>query len=112
MRCTHAPTVGNQTIPGLSFADNLAVGPFRVNGLQRGIDHMAKYCNRWNWMFNFDKNNSMVFKNGRMMKNRQYYYLNWQYFDVANETTHLRLKRTGKWKTHRENAKAIGIKIL
>jgi len=31
---------------------------------------------------------------------------------VENEITHLRLKRTGKWNTHRENAKAIGIKIL
>jgi hypothetical protein len=31
---------------------------------------------------------------------------------VANEITHLRLKRTGEWKTHTENAKAIGMKIL
>jgi len=31
---------------------------------------------------------------------------------VVNEVTHLRLKGTGEWKTHREKAKAIGIKIL
>jgi hypothetical protein len=54
----------------------------------------------------------MVFKNGRMLKNRDYCYLNRQNFEVANEITHLRLKRTGEWKTHRENAKAVGIKIF
>jgi hypothetical protein len=31
---------------------------------------------------------------------------------VTNEITHVRLKKTGEWKTHRENAKTIGIKIL
>jgi hypothetical protein len=31
---------------------------------------------------------------------------------VANEIKHLRLKRTGEWKTYRENAEAIGIKTL
>lgn len=42
MRSTHAPTVGNQTIPGLSFLDDLTIGPFRVNGLQRRMDHDGK----------------------------------------------------------------------
>ena len=70
MRSTHAPTEGNQTILGLSFVDDLAIRPFRVNGLQRGIDHMANFFNRLNWMCNFDKTKSTVFKNGRMMKYR------------------------------------------
>jgi len=41
-------TAGNQTIPGLSFADDLAIGLFRVNGLKIRIHHMAKFCNIWN----------------------------------------------------------------
>lgn len=38
--------------------------------------------------------------------------MNRQNFEVENEVTHLRLKRTDEGKTHREKAKAIGIKIL
>jgi hypothetical protein len=34
----HAPVTGMMSIPGLLFADDLAMGSFTVNGLQRGID--------------------------------------------------------------------------
>jgi hypothetical protein len=34
----HAPTVGDVTIPGLLYADDLAVGAFTVNGMQKAID--------------------------------------------------------------------------
>jgi hypothetical protein len=30
-------------IPGLLFADDLAIGSFAVNGLQKEIDHVVKY---------------------------------------------------------------------
>jgi hypothetical protein len=46
VRSTDAPAAGNQAIPGLSFADDLAIESLRVNGLKRGIDHMAKFCDR------------------------------------------------------------------
>jgi hypothetical protein len=35
---THAPRVGKQTIPGLMFADNLAIGSFTASSLQIGSD--------------------------------------------------------------------------
>ena len=35
---TYAPIVDEQTIPGLMFVDNLAIGTFTASGLQRGID--------------------------------------------------------------------------
>jgi hypothetical protein len=35
---TYAPIVGKQTIPGLMFADNLAVASFTASSLQIGID--------------------------------------------------------------------------
>jgi hypothetical protein len=31
----HAPVTGKMSIPGLMFADDLAIGSFTVNGLQR-----------------------------------------------------------------------------
>jgi hypothetical protein len=33
---THAPVVGNQTIPVLLFADHPATGSFTVNGFKKG----------------------------------------------------------------------------
>jgi hypothetical protein len=32
---THAPVVGNQTIPALLFADHPAIGSFTMNGFQK-----------------------------------------------------------------------------
>jgi hypothetical protein len=44
----HAPVIGKMSIPGLMFAEDLAIGSFTVNGLQRGIDQIVKYCGDWN----------------------------------------------------------------
>jgi hypothetical protein len=38
----HAPTVGDATMPGLLYADDLAIGAFTVNGMQKVIDQMVK----------------------------------------------------------------------
>jgi hypothetical protein len=35
---THAPIAGKQTVSGLMFADNLAIGSFTASSLQMGID--------------------------------------------------------------------------
>jgi hypothetical protein len=44
------------SIPGLMFADDLAIGSFTVNGLQTGIDQIVKYCGDWNLKCNLKKN--------------------------------------------------------
>jgi hypothetical protein len=44
----HAPVIGKMSVPGLMFADSLAIGSFTVNGLQRGTDQIVKYCSDWN----------------------------------------------------------------
>jgi hypothetical protein len=44
---THAPVIGDVTIPGVLYADNLATGVFKVNGLQKATDQIAKYCEEW-----------------------------------------------------------------
>lgn len=53
-KSTHASIVGNQTISDFVFAVNLAIGFLTVNGLQKGIDQMAKFCNKWDLKCNFD----------------------------------------------------------
>jgi hypothetical protein len=46
----HAPVIGKISIPGLMFADDLAIGSFTVSGLQRGIDQIVKYCSDYGYL--------------------------------------------------------------
>jgi len=62
---THAAIVGKQTIPGLMFADNLAIGSFTASGLQMGIDWMVKFCNKWYLTCKCDQTTFMIFQNWR-----------------------------------------------
>lgn len=40
-RNKHAPTIGKVLIPGLLFADNLALGDFTIKGLKKGKWHSS-----------------------------------------------------------------------
>jgi hypothetical protein len=64
----HAPVIGKMSIPGLMFVYDLAIGSFTVNGLQRGIDQMVKYCGDWNLKCNLKKTKILVFKKGGKLK--------------------------------------------
>jgi hypothetical protein len=57
----HAPVIGRISIPGLMFADDLAIGSFTINDLQRGIDQMVKYCGDWNLKCNLKKDQNIGF---------------------------------------------------
>jgi hypothetical protein len=50
------------SISGLLFADSLAIGSFTVNGLQRGIDQIVKYCSDWNLKCNLKKTRILVLR--------------------------------------------------
>jgi hypothetical protein len=51
----HAPVIGKTSIPGLLFADDLAIGSFTVNGLQTVIAQTVKYCGDWNLKYNLKR---------------------------------------------------------
>jgi hypothetical protein len=65
----HAQVIGKMSIPVLIFADDLAIGSFTENGLQRGIDQIVKYCGDWNLKCNLKKTKILVFKEGKLRKN-------------------------------------------
>jgi hypothetical protein len=73
---THAPIVGKQTIPGLMFADNLAIASFTASSLQIGIDWMGEFCNKCYLTCNCDQTKFMIYQNGGRLKNRECWYLN------------------------------------
>jgi hypothetical protein len=80
----HAPVIGKMSIPGLMFADDLAIGSFTVNGLQRGIDQMVKYCGDWNLKCNLKKTKILVFKNGGKLKKNKKWFMYYQLTEVVN----------------------------
>jgi hypothetical protein len=59
---SHAPSIGRITIPGLLFADDLAVSSFTINGLQKEIDKIVRYCKELNLKCNLIKSKIVVFK--------------------------------------------------
>jgi hypothetical protein len=61
---TLAPAVGNMSIAGLLFADDLAIGSFTVNGLQKGINKLTKFCNDWSIKCNLKMIGILVCKKG------------------------------------------------
>jgi hypothetical protein len=80
----HAPVIGNISIPGLMFADNVATGSFTVNGLQRGIDQIVKYCGDWNLKCNLKTTKILVFKKGGKLKKNEKLFMYDQLIEVVN----------------------------
>jgi hypothetical protein len=68
----HAPVTRKMSISRLFFADDLAIGSFTVNGLQKWIDQAVKYCSDWNLKFN-PKNTEILVpkKEGKLMKDER-----------------------------------------
>jgi hypothetical protein len=55
-----------------------------VNGLQRGIDQMVKYCGDWNLKCNLQKTKILVFKKGGKFKKNEKWFMYDQLIEVAN----------------------------
>jgi hypothetical protein len=49
-------------IPGLLFADDLAVASFASYGLQKTIERVDQYCKDWNLRCNLSKFKVMVLR--------------------------------------------------
>jgi hypothetical protein len=95
----HAPVIGNISIPGLMFADDLVTGSFTVNGLQRRIDQMVKYYGDWNLKCNLKKTKILVFKKGGKLKKNEKWFMYDQLVEIVNEISCLgiTLESTGGW---------------
>jgi hypothetical protein len=57
---SHAPSIRRITIPGLLFADDLAVSSFTSSGLQKEIYHIVRHCKEWNFKCNLSKSKIAV----------------------------------------------------
>jgi hypothetical protein len=73
------------SVPGLMFADYLAIGSFTVNGLQRGIDQMVKYYGDWNLKCNLKKTKIFFLRKGEKFKNNEKWFMYDQVIEIVNE---------------------------
>jgi hypothetical protein len=87
----HALVIGKISIQELMFADDLTIGSFTVNGLQREIDQIVKFCSDWNLKCNLKKTKILVFKKGgETEKEREMVYVRYdQLIDVVNAISYL-----------------------
>jgi hypothetical protein len=99
----HALVTGKMSIPGLMFADDLAIGSFTVNGLQKGIDQIVKYCSDWNLKFGLKKDTNTSFYEWGKTENNEKLFMYDKLIDVVNEISYLgvTLESTGEWNRHK-----------
>jgi hypothetical protein len=92
------------------FADNLAIGSFTVNGLQRGIDQIVKYCTDWNLKCNLKKTKILFFKKRGKLKKNEKWFMYDKLMEVVNELSYLgiALESTGGWNRHRKKQMVKG----
>ena len=69
-----SPTLGSKTINLLLYADDLILTSTTIEGLQKAVDNLDKFCADWNMEINVTKTKSIIFnKGGRLIpENVQY----------------------------------------
>jgi hypothetical protein len=97
----HAPVTGKMSIPGLMFADDLAIGSFTVNGIQKGIGQIVKCCSDWNLKCNLKKTKILISKKGGKLKKEKWFMYD-QLMDIINEISYpeITLESTRGWNRH------------
>lgn len=98
-------------IPGLLFADFIAVGSFTRNGLQKGI---VKFCTNWSLKCYLKKTKVMVLKKEGKHKKNEYWYMEGQKLDIMNGIVNLGVKvgSTGGWRKHNARIRETGTQTL
>jgi hypothetical protein len=82
---------GDVTIPRLLYADDLAIGAFTVNCMQKAIDQIVKYCEGWRVKFNLNKTKIIVFKKGGRLKKNVRWTMHGNNTEVVDEIIYLRI---------------------
>jgi hypothetical protein len=61
---THSPVINRLRIPGLLFADDLAIASSTSCGLQKKFELVEQYCKNCNLQFNLSKSKIKAFTKG------------------------------------------------
>ena len=73
----------------LLFADDAVLFSETREGLQRNIDNLEKYCQKWNLTVNVEKTKIVVFRNGGILAMEDRWYFAGQEIEIVNQFTYL-----------------------
>lgn len=79
----------NVLIKLLMYADDLVLIAEDAQSLQRMIDKLSVYCQRWNLMVNLQKSKIIVFRNGARRPSSERWFYNDVAIEVVNEYKYL-----------------------
>jgi hypothetical protein len=101
-------------IPGLLFADDLAVASFTSHGLQKKIERADQYCKDWNLRCNLSKCKITVFKKRGKLKETERWKVNGQNIEVVDKFNYLGVTTdsTGSWNKQKTSAEIKGYQAL
>jgi hypothetical protein len=82
----------------------LAIGAFTVNGMQKAIGQIVKYCEVCGVKCNLNKTKIIVFKKGGRLKKNERWTVQGNNIEVVDEITYLgiTLENTGSWEKHKK----------
>jgi hypothetical protein len=111
---TLAPAAGTMSIAGLLFADDLAIGSFTVNGLQKGINKLTKFCNDWSIKCNLKKIGILVCKKGGKRRKTKRWFMQNQQIELVKEVNYsgVTLYSSGGCSKQKAKQKIEGIQSL
>ena len=58
--------IGISNLNSISFADDLVLMSSSPSGLQKCIDNLNEYCDKWGLSINTDKSNVMIMSKGKL----------------------------------------------
>lgn len=84
-----SPSLDGEYIPCLLYADDIVLLSESAEGLQKSLQNLHQYCNKWDLKVNIEKTKIIVFnKSGRMFKNMKFYY-NGELIECSSEYKYL-----------------------
>ena len=92
----------------LLYADDIILFSETADGLQRGFDILADYCNIWKLKVNVNKTKVMVFRKGGMLPKNLHFYYNNEGIEIVKQFSYLGVVFTPGGSFHEAQASLAG----
>ena len=89
-------------VPAILFADDVVLISTSISGLQRQLDKVDRYCEKWNLVVNIKKTKIVVFKRGAKLKRTEQWRYKGEDIQVVKQFQYLGLSFSfnNLWNTH------------
>ena len=103
---THPPCIGEKEIKILMYADDIVLLSISKIGLQRALDSLGRYSERWRLKVNVNKTKVLIFKKGKKCSKKERFYYQGVELEKVSEFNYLGIifQFNLKWKRHQEEA--------